>query len=984
MRVNHFFFLFIFIFSFSIKTYVSANQSAIDSLENVLKKTAEEKSIPILNELSHAYLSIDLNRSLNYAGKALELSGKYRNERLIAFSNIYIADVYFEMSRFQPAIEFYEKALDYFYEQRTSDNKIYIYTKLGHSEKMLGNYSNALFYYQKPLNLYLAEQDNKISEAYNNIGIIYKLQGEFNEAFYFHQKALNASNLALDQNKIANTLNYIGSLYWSNSQYDSSLFYFEKSLKVYREIPDTIGEATILANIGTVYKNIGEFKKALDYNLKALELRTYKGNRKYIADSYNNIGSIYLATNDISNALDFYLSSLKIRENINDILGIAQTQNNIALVYKKLNNNQESLNYFNKSLNNYYNIGNKSLIANSINQIGSIYKKLNKYDLALENYLKALKIQQELDNQNKIASLLINIGIIYDDISNYPKALESFSIALEIKRKLGNKKEIAYSLHIIGNTFFKLKNYTEALRYYNESLSLRKEVGDKISISNSYKSIGNTYLELGEYDNSITNFNDALKIAREIGAMKGVSDILNDIGNYYLRINKPDKALEYFLKTVDICKKTNDQYLTGLCLRKIGTIQLEKGSEIDGLDNINKSLQIGQNIDNLELIKNAYFELFNYYNKSGNKDKALDNYLNYALVKDSINAKLNSQKLVEIQMNFDLEKSYTEISRIENEVTELVAENEIREFELKKQKKIKDLLIVIVLLTLTSIILIFNQFLSKRKTNILLREKIIEVDQSNKLLKESEDNLKILNATKDKFFSIIAHDLRNPFNALHGLTHHLLNNYEEFDKNEIKQSLELIYNSADDLLELLENLLHWSRTQRGKIQFSPKEINLSEVINKIFNLLSMNAEKKEINLINEVDQKKTIFADYDMLTAILRNLISNAIKFSFTNSFIRISSKTFDEHTEISIMDNGVGISSENIKKLFRIDIHHSTSGTSEEQGSGLGLILCREFVEKHNGKIWVESEINNLPADKNDKAGGSTFKFTISNNIKV
>ncbi|MCK5169497.1 MAG: tetratricopeptide repeat protein [Bacteroidales bacterium] len=106
---------------------------------------------------------------------------------------------------------------------------------------MLSNYSNALFYYQKPLNLYLAEQDNKISEAYNNIGIIYKLQGEFNEAFNFHQKALDASSLALDQNEIANTLNYIGSLYWSNSQYDSSLFYYEKSIEVYREITDTLG-----------------------------------------------------------------------------------------------------------------------------------------------------------------------------------------------------------------------------------------------------------------------------------------------------------------------------------------------------------------------------------------------------------------------------------------------------------------------------------------------------------------------------------------------------------------------------------------------------------------------------------------------------------------------------------------------------------------------------------------------------------------------
>ena len=201
----------------------------------------------------------------------------------------------------------------------------------------------------------------------------------------------------------------------------------------------------------------------------------------------------------------------------------------------------------------------------------------------------------------------------------------------------------------------------------------------------------------------------------------------------------------------------------------------------------------------------------------------------------------------------------------------------------------------------------------------------------------------------------------------------MIKNYTKFDSEEIKQSLEIIYNSADDLLELLENLLHWSRSQRGKMQFTPHQINLAELVEKTFNLLGMNAEKKKINLVSEIKPDQEIFADNDMLTAIIRNLLSNAIKFSHSDSFIRISAEEFSNHTEISVMDNGVGISTENIQKLFRVDVHHTTSGTSEEQGSGLGLILCQEFVEKHNGKIWIESEINK----------GSTFKFTISKNIQ-
>ncbi len=974
MRFGYILVLCLLIILSESKNCSANNQSRIDSLETQLKKSTDEESVPILGELTYIYFTVDLRKSLSFAGKSLEISEKINDDELIAKSNIYIADVYYEMSRFQPAIEFYEKALDYFYEQREIDTKIYIYNKLGHTEEMLGNYNNALFYYQKPLNLYLAENNLMISEAYNNIGIVYKFQGQYNQALNFHQKALNAANTFLDQNEIANTLKNFGSLYWYKSQYDSSLHYYEKALDMYRELTDTINEANILSNIGIVYKDIGEFKKALDYNIKALELRTEKGNRKEISNSYNVIGSIYLANKDLENALDFYFTSLKMREAINDVIGTAQTQKNIALVYKQLEKHEEALEYLIMSLNNYSKIGNKSLIAGSINQIGSLYKKLNKYNLALENYLKALKLQQELNNRDKIASILNNIGIIYDDINNYSKALDSYSKALEIKREIGNFKEIAYSLHIIGNTYLKLRNFSEALEYYNESLLLRLEVGDKMSIASSYKSIGNTYLALGDYVNAFSNLNEAFKLKDEIGDIKGVSEVLNDLGNYYLKQNNLNSALDYFTRTVGICQKTNDRYLMALCLRKIGAIQIKQGFSDDGIQNINQSLNIGQNIDNLELIKLAYLELFNYYNSVGNKDKALDNYINYTVIKDTLNAKLNSQRLVEIQMNFELEKSYTEIDRIENEVNQLTAENKISELELKKQKNVRNLLIVIFLITLISGSLIFVQFLSKRKTNILLQEKIVEVDRSNKLLKESKDNLKILNATRDKFFSIIAHDLRNPFNALHGLTRHLISNYEEFDSEEVKQSIEIIYKSANELLELLENLLHWSRSQRGKMEFRPKEINLSDLINKTFSLLSMNAQKKDINLVNEIRSDEKIVADYDMLTAIIRNLVSNAIKFSYSDSFIRISSKTFKEYFEISVMDNGVGISQENINKLFRVDMHHSTAGTDEEQGSGLGLILCQEFVEKHQGKIWVESELKK----------GSSFKFTISKNILV
>ncbi|MFP4023713.1 MAG: tetratricopeptide repeat protein [Thiohalospira sp.] len=950
-----------------LNTY-GQNKSKADSLETLLENISEEKSIQIINQLSEAYLSTDINKSLIYGGKALELSEKYDDEEASANAHLNIANAYYEMSRYQPAIEYYEKALEFFYEQKSPDTKIFIYNRLGHSEKNLSNYNNALFYYQKPLNLYLLEKDQKISKAYNYIGAVYRLMGNYQQALTYHQRALSESNLSFDQSEISNTLNYMGSLYWNISQYDSSLFFYEKALDIKENINDEKGQAVILNNIGIVFKDRGIFQKALEYHQQALTINIKINIKKEIANTYNNIGNVYLQINNIDNALKFYNLSLDLRESIDDIAGIAQSQKNIALVYQNNNDNQLALDFMKKSLSNYQKVGNKTLIANCLNQMGNVYRKINVLDQALETYLNALKIRQEVGNNSQIAASLNNIGIIYDEINNYKKALDFYTQSLELKNELGDNKDIAYAHHIIGNTYLNLNQYTKALENYIRALELREKIDDKIGIATSLKSLGNVYLKLNDLEKSLIYLNEALKIREEIGDMKGVSDVLNDLGNYYFTTNNYLKAADYFKQTIDITEKTGDQYLNALCSRKLGEIYLSQGYDIEGFELIEKSLTIGQLIDNFELIKNAYYSLYYYYDKRGDKTRALDYFINYSVIKDSIIARNNSQKILEIQMNYELGKSQSEILRIEEEISELTAEKTIRELELKRQKYARNLSILITLITLISGLIILIQFLLKRKTNILLQEKIKEVDQSNQRLKESEENLKILNATKDKFFSIIAHDIRNPFNAVYGLTEHLAKNFDQFSKDELKTPIELIHQSADDLLELLDNLLHWSRAQRGKLEFVPREVNLHDIVNKNINLLKINAEKKAIEIISEIKPKEEIIADYDMLMAIFRNLISNAIKFSYKNSKVYIKSEDSNNEKVISVIDQGIGITSENIKKLFRIDIHYSTTGTSEEQGSGLGLILCREFVEKHGGKIWVESEENK----------GSTFKFTI------
>ena len=235
-------------------------------------------------------------------------------------------------------------------------------------------------------------------------------------------------------------------------------------------------------------------------------------------------------------------------------------------------------------------------------------------------------------------------------------------------------------------------------------------------------------------------------------------------------------------------------------------------------------------------------------------------------------------------------------------------------------------------------------------------------------LKKQEEDLRELNATKDKLFSIIAHDLRNPFNSILGFSELALKSIKNQNYEKLQKYCETVYQSARQSYDLLNNLLHWSHVQRGKIDFEPEELNLPSVVNQIAELMKSNLEEKDIAFHMDVDPYLSVHADRFMFETILRNLLCNAIKFTYSQGSITIKAYQQEKQTVISVQDTGVGMPQETADKLFNIESTFSTPGTEKEKGTGLGLILCREFVEKHGGTIWVESEVNR----------GSTSSFTI------
>jgi len=253
-------------------------------------------------------------------------------------------------------------------------------------------------------------------------------------------------------------------------------------------------------------------------------------------------------------------------------------------------------------------------------------------------------------------------------------------------------------------------------------------------------------------------------------------------------------------------------------------------------------------------------------------------------------------------------------------------------------------------------------FISEQIALAITRKKYSEEIQS--YIKELNE----ANQTKDKFFSIIAHDLKNPFVTLLGFSEILLSEFKELQSDEVLYFINEMKNTADLSYNLLQNLLQWSRSQTGRIEFSPSVLNLFNLVKQNILLVNQSADKKGILLVNNVPPDLKINADKDMINTIIRNLITNAIKFTKQDGIISVESGLKNESVEISIKDTGVGMNEETIGKLFRLESTHSSMGTNNEAGTGLGLILCKEFVEKHGGKIVVDSELGK----------GSTFSFCI------
>lgn len=582
-------------------------------------------------------------------------------------------------------------------------------------------------------------------------------------------------------------------------------------------------------------------------------------------------------------------------------------------------------------------------------------------------------------------------GSIYDEIRITDRSLFYYRKAYDEFIKLGDNLELGSCALRLGNTYFELGDFSEAYFFYMQSLNAYEQNGDQLGIAKMQNNLGTVAHEMGKLDEAEGHYFTAFEIYKDIGTISDQCRSLNNIGLILYDRQAYDSALVYFMEGIELLKvkpsqTETDQYiLTGL-YNNMGLVYADMKEYKRALGILLMGLNLAQKSEDLYTIGSVYTNLGSIYGKLNKQDSAL-----YYLHRSLRIAKNMKYKSLELEVYDELsglhaglgsyasaynwrlrydtvykdlfnENQSQQIARIRGLYEQQIKDREIEQLHSQSQVQttLNKVFIVCIIVIVALVIIITVNLRSKKKTNQILAERNIQLSSAMEKLSQSGEELESLVRSKDRIFSVVAHDLRNPVAAVTGFSELLYENFSEFSIDTQKEYLLQIVQGTQRIQNLLENLLVWARSQMKAIKYEPEELKMKDVLEECVRQLNANLDHKKVTCQVKVDQQCTVYADKAMIHTVLRNLIINAIKFSFPGGRIWVSSEVTPQGCSISISDEGIGIQPEIQEKLFDPNEGISSLGTTGESGSGLGLIICHEFLEKNKGSITVESQPGN------------------------
>lgn len=584
--------------------------------------------------------------------------------------------------------------------------------------------------------------------------------------------------------------------------------------------------------------------------------------------------------------------------------------------------------------------------AKAFSRYGTYYSDKGKHDSAIKNFQFALKLANELKNSKLYLESKDNLAREYEYRGDYSEALKQYLETVELAEKANDKEILSVVNENIASLYFSLKDYDQAMIFYKKVKAINQEIGNPLFIAETMSNIASAYADMGKLDHAMYNANSSIKIFEEKKIIDWLAYAYQIKGKVYLKQNKFKWAMYWYNQSNLLYEDLYDE--RGEITLWNGMAEALMGLEKDSIPEVYalKAHQLSKKIEDKSGIKESSKILYSLFKAKGDFETALRYHEKYHLVTDILSKNENQKGLtmLKTKIQYDQQKE------------QLILDNEKA---LAKQKTYVYIILFILLIFSGITFLIKRNAKIEKRLNKELVSKTVD-------LEKKEGHLKDVNHTKDKLFSIIGHDLRGPIGAFQGLIK--LFKEGEMTKDEFLSFVPKLKTDIDHIAFTLNNLLSWGQTQMNGSVTKPGITSLENIVEENIALLSEIASNKSIRLINRLESNTLTWADSNQMDIVIRNLISNALKFTPEKGMVTIGAIEKLNQWEIYVRDNGVGMDEETMGKIFSKNSTHTTYGTNDEKGTGLGLSLCKEMVEKNNGLIWVNSAPNK----------GSSFYFTI------
>lgn len=620
---------------------------------------------------------------------------------------------------------------------------------------------------------------------------------------------------------------------------------------------------------------------------------------------------------DPNNSKKYANDAIEIAKKIRFKKGVAQGKSNLALSNALLDDYYKSIKQYQEVLDIYKELGNLEGISKTLCDIGVVYQMQSEDNLALSSYLEALKMERKNVGSKQAAIIMGNLGNLYDEQGDYEQAMDYYNQALTIFKSNLDTHNVGYVYGNLGLVHYNQGQYKKAIDYFNLATSIDSLYQDQFGLSDNYGNMGMTYRDMGMFEESRSAYKRALMIDQQLENKNGMAFDLAGLSLLYSRAALANTGDDSEIKPI-----------VGITKQELLSSALEYGlNAVDIYEEIgSKSYGVYNTISNI------YLEL-------GENSLALQYKDKYWAIRNEVNSAEKAR----------------EFARIEAKQKNELNENKILLLQAEKQRTWSWLLAIGISGVLILIFLGYYIYQSRK------------IDKINGQLNNTIDALNDNNESKDKFFSIIAHDLINPVGGLSSALKVFQRSKDDMSEKEQNEYIDALISSASKTNDLLNNLLEWGRLQRNRIDFNPTSSDLNSLIKSSIESHRNSANAKKIKIEFDSNFNDRVNIDEYMFSSILANLLSNAIKFTNQNGVIRVRTQLSPNEFQITVTDNGVGMKEKTKLKLFDISQHESLPGTNMERGTGLGLILVKEFVDHHRGKIDVSS------------IEGSGSSFTIS-----